>query len=303
MVDVSRTSSYNTHQTTLSDAMVAQTELSRLQTQISSGRKAEYFDEMDGQVEVYAALTNRLSRTELFVRNNLLTSNRLQSMSNVLEQVIDIASDTKNLLVLARSSTAEDSLAFEERLDGLWGAFTGQMNTNADGRYLFSGTRTDVAPIDTDFPVLETSGEADDGYYLGAKENIQLRVQDDYEFEQTLRADDPGFQDVVAAFAMARVAHREGDDAKMAQAFDLIQSGISGVISAKAVVDTHAINVDNATERLKNLQVYWKGVQEDMVNTDLVSASTQVAINQSILQASFQVFARINQLKLSDYLR
>jgi flagellar hook-associated protein 3 FlgL len=302
-MDISRISTYNTHQGTLGDAVSVQAELFRLQGQISSGLKADTFQDLNGQVESFTALDNRLRRTDLFIQQNQLTDNRLKTMSNVLDQVVDIANDTKNLLVLARNDATGDSLAFNERLEGLWGAFVGQMNTNADGRYLFSGTRTDTAPVDTDFPILEESGTADDGYYRGNKENMQFRVQDDYEFAQTVRADDPAFQSIAAAFSMAKDAYNSGDDVKMGQAFDFIQTGISSVLDLQATLNTQSINVNNATERLQTLKLYWKGVREDMINTDLVSASTQVAINQSILQASFQAFARINQLKLSDYLR
>lgn len=303
MVDISRVSTYNTHQSTLSDSVGLQAELAKLQGQISSGLKADKFSELSGQVEAYSALTNRLSRTNLFIQQNQLTDTRLKTMSNVLDQVIDVANETKNLLVLARSGANGDSLAFDERLDGLWSSFAAQMNTNADGRYLFSGTRTDTPPVNPEFPVLEESGVPDTGYYQGNQENMQFRIQDDYEFEQRARADDPAFESIVAAFAMAREGHNSGDDTKMAQAMDLIQEGIIGTIDVQAMINTQSININNATERLKTLQLYWKGMQEGLINTDIVSASTQIAINQSILQASFQSFARINQLKLSDYLR
>ncbi len=304
MVDISRVSTYNTHQSTLSDAVSVQAQLAKLQTQVSSGLKADTYSDLAGQVEPYAALSNRLSRTNLFVQQNSITTSRLQTMSNALDQVIQIGNDTKNLIVLARSGAgATDSLAFDERLDGLWSALTAQLNTNSDGHYLFSGTRTDTPPMNTEFPDLQEDGVPDDGYYQGNKENTQMRVQDGYEFAQTARADDPSIQKLVAAFAVARQAHAEGDDTMMGEAFNLIQEGLSGVNNLQAVINTYSINVTNATEGLKTLQLYWKGVQEDMVNTDLVSASTQIAMNQSILQASFQAFARINQLKLSDYLR
>lgn len=301
-MDISRISTYNTYQSTLGDAVSVQAELFRLQGQISSGLKADTFSDLNGQVEAFTALDNRLSRTDLFIQQNQLTDGRLKTMSNVMDQLISISNDTKNLIVLARGGSIQDTQAFDEQLNGLWGAFAGQMNTSPDGRYLFSGTKTNTPPVKNTFPSLQTPGVPDDGYYQGSKQNIKFRIQDDYEFDLTTRADDPAFQKIAAAFAMAREGHSEGDDAKMSQAFDLIQAGLTGVVDLQAVVNSQSININNATDRLQALKLYWKGTREDIINTDLVAASTQVAINQSILQASFQAFARINQLKLSDYL-
>ena len=45
------------------------------------------------------------------------------------------------------------------------------------------------------------------------------------------------------------------------------------------------------------------GVFGTETNADTVALSTQIATQQSVLQATFQVFSRISGLKLSDYLR
>ena len=59
----------------------------------------------------------------------------------------------------------------------------------------------------------------------------------------------------------------------------------------------------NINTRHGSFKLYFLGVKEEIGNADLVSVSTQVAINQGILQASFQAFAKINSLKLADFLR
>lgn len=301
---VTRISTFNTHQSTLSDAASVQNRLFILQNQVSSGLKADTFKDLNGRVESFAAVDNRLKRTDLFLQQNTLLGDRLRTMSTVMDQVVDISGDFKNLLVLAKSETNRNSLAFEERLNGLWGAFAGQLNTNMDGRYLFSGTKTDVPPLDPDtYPSLVNGDTPDSGYYNGASENQVFRVQDDYEITQSVRADDPTFQKIAAAFSLAKEAQATGDDTKLDQAFTYISDAIKGATDIQAVINTNMINVEGVNDKLSSLKLYWKGVKESMVNTDLISASTEIAMNQATLQASFQAFARINQLKLSDYLR
>jgi hypothetical protein len=60
--------------------------------------------------------------------------------------------------------------------------------------------------------------------------------------------------------------------------------------------------VVGANDRHEAQDVYWKGVQEDKLNADVVALATKLSSDSATLQATFQTFARINNLKLSDYL-
>jgi len=42
---------------------------------------------------------------------------------------------------------------------------------------------------------------------------------------------------------------------------------------------------------------------EEIGNADILGASTQISINQGILQASFRSFSILSQLRLSDFLK
>ncbi len=68
------------------------------------------------------------------------------------------------------------------------------------------------------------------------------------------------------------------------------------------MVNSNKVALSNTNTNLQTFQLYWKGVQENIGNTDLVSVSTQVAVDQGILQAAFQAFAKINSLHLSNFL-
>jgi flagellin-like hook-associated protein FlgL len=63
------------------------------------------------------------------------------------------------------------------------------------------------------------------------------------------------------------------------------------------------VSLGEITDRHTSLSLYWKGVKENVIKTDLVAASTAVATDQAILQASFQTFAQVNRLRLLDFLR
>ncbi len=179
-----------------------------------------------------------------------------------------------------------------------------QLNSNLEGRYLFGGTRTDTPPVSADqFPTLKVDGVPDDGYYQGSKQDVTVRADDTTEINYNVRADDEGIQQIFAGLAMAQKGSDNNSDEDLAKAYDLVSQGLEGVISTRSIVNQNKVSIDDINTRHQSIKLYFQGVKEEIGNADLVSVSTQVAINQGILQASFQAFAKINSLKLSDFLR
>lgn len=299
-----RISTYALHQSTLRDAAHTQFELFKLQTQLSSGYKSQTFEGMADQTEQFLGLETRISKIDLYLKNNKLIESRVNTTVAVIDQTIETGTQIKNLILLRRNATTEESLAFPEQITNMWKALVAQLNTNSEGRYLFSGTRTDSLAVDADtFPTLEESGVPDTGYYLGSSENITARIDDNTDFTYNIRADEEGFQKIFAGLAMAMQGHNEQSDEDLAAAYTLVDEGVKAVISLQAKANANKVSISQVNERHESFKIYWKGVIEDVGSTDLVSVSTQVAINQGILQASFQAFGLINSLKLSDFLR
>lgn len=304
MGNIGRISTYALHQTTLRDASRMQEQLANLQIQLSSGLKSRDFQGMADQAEQYLSLEAKISRTEVYQNNNKLVVTRLDTTDTILSQAIDTITGIKNLILQRRNNAVADSLAFDEQIDGLWRSLTSQLNTTLEGRYLFGGTRTDTAPVNADtFPVLQESGVPDDGYYNGSNDDVTLHADDGIDMVYNVRANAPGFQKVFAALAMAKTGHADSNEEELRSAFDLAAQGLQEIISTQAQVNANKVSVTQIIDRQASLKLYWQGIKEDISNTDLVSVSTQVAVNQGVLQASFQAFARINSLRLSDFLR
>ncbi len=301
---LTRISTYNVHQTTLTNAGRVQAELLNLQNQISSGLKADTFSGMSADVEQYVALNGNLSRSTQFTSANDQAASRLEATSKSLDQIVQLGTDLKTLIVQRRNGAVANSLAFEQQLRSIWQALAGQLNSNLGGRYLFSGTATDVPAVNnTAFPVVNESNTPNDDYYLGSNDDIVSRVQEGFDTVLNVRGNDPAFQKMFASLAVAMKGHASNSDDMLAEAYDLAEAATSGVITVQTSVNANKVMLTQVNDKLASLNLYWKGVRENLVNTDLVSASTQVALDQGILQAAFQSFAKINSLRLSDFLQ
>ena len=302
---VERISTYALHQATLRDASRVQAELAKLQTQLSSGYKSQTFTGIASQTEQLLSLEAKISRSSVYSNNNKLIQTRLDSTNAALDQVISIGSDLKSLLAKQQNpATGLPSATFQLQLNNYWDSLAQSLNVSLEGRYLFSGDRTNIAAVDAEaFPTLVDGETPDDSYYTGSDQDVTANVDDNITLTYNIRANDPAFQKIMAGLALAKKSDIEGNATQLQSAYDLIQEGLSGVITLQSSVNSNKVSLDQINLRHQGLQLYWKGLKEDIVNTDLVSASTQVAVDQGILTAAFQSFARINSLSLSSFLR
>lgn len=303
-MSVGRISTFALHQSTLRDTSKVEVGLADMQQQLSSGDKSQDFAGLGGsQSEQFLLLENNIARTDNYLNNNQIVQTRITSTDNALGQIIDIASNLRDL-ISQRRNAASNTAAFPDAIKGAWQSLVSQLNTTMEGRYLFGGTRTDVAPVNSDeFPTLKVDGVPDDSYYQGSKQDVMVRADDNTEFNYNVRADDPGIQQIFAGLAMAQKGSDNNSDEDLAKAYDLVSQGLDGVIATRSIVNQNNVSISDINTRHNSYKLYFQGVKDEIGNADLVSLSTQVAVNQGILQASFQAFAKINSLKLSDFLR
>ncbi|MCH2546193.1 MAG: hypothetical protein MK052_01085 [Alphaproteobacteria bacterium] len=300
---ITRVSTYAMHQTTLGDVTRLQANLAKLQNQISSGVKANDFEGLNGQVETFVQFEGKIKKTQTFIENNTVTLSRMQTTDVALDQIISIADDFQDLLIQRRNPVSGDSLQFEISARAMLEATAAQLNTAQEGRFLFGGTRTNIPPVTTPVPGSNSIGVPDDGYYVGNDTNLFARVQETFEVQYNVRANEAGFQKLFAAMNMGLSADASGSQDQLVAATTLVTEALDEIISVRARVQQNIVNVEEINERHEQLNLYWKGLNEKIIKTDLLSASTEVAMGEAILQASFSSFSRLNQLRLTDFLR
>jgi flagellar hook-associated protein 3 FlgL len=299
---IQRISTYSTHQRMVIDTGRVQANLLNLQKQLSSGEKADDFKGLTGQVEQFTGLESKIRKARTYQDNNNLVITRLQTMNTSMDQIIQLGDDLENLMVQWRNPANRNNMPLSQQLEGIKKAVAGMLNQSVEGRFLFGGTRTNVPPVKENIPQPVKVGTPDDSYYQGSAEDIIVRAQDNTEIRYNIRADNSAFKNIFAAIFQAEQAGAENDDAKMVTAINLVQKGIQESISVQAELNQNVVSLEQINDRHLTLQLYWQGVTEQVSKTDIVSVSTQVAIDQSVLTASFQAFARISQLRLSNFL-
>ncbi len=297
---VNSISTYGSLQKFLQNINVTQNSLNNSQVQISSGYVSQTFEGLEGSVEQYTSLNAQVSRLQNFQQGNSVLTSRLQTTSTAIDQSISITNSLKSLLVSQMSGTS-NSAAFEQQLNANRDALVSQLNTTYQGSYVFGGTNTNTQPVKTPVPPSVVPGTPDDGYYQGAKENISFRISDGQMVENTIRADNPAFQKILAAINLALQDTSDSESLKKAQ--DMLDSGLQDLIGLQATANAQRVRVTQVDSQNETVRVYYQSLAESMAKTDVVALSTKVAQDQVTLQASFAVFSRISSLTLSNYLK
>jgi flagellar hook-associated protein 3 FlgL len=293
MTEITRISTLSVHTRAINNFQKVQGDLATLQDQVSSGLKGKDYQAYTGQVEQLTGLQKEVARLKMYQDHNAETTSRLQTVEDSLDSIVDLGAKVASLMTLRNNPVSTNSISFGEQLKGLRLSLAKELNVNVEGRYLFGGTKTDVPPVIDEplVPEAVTPGTPDDNYYRGGKENVITRVQDNVDLEYTARADDPAFQKLFTAISLSLKGDVEKDPVKLKAATDQVQAAIKDMIALRSSVQSARTEVDRITTR-----------QKDM-NVDQVDAASKVAIDQATLQATFQVFAKISSLRLSDFLR
>lgn len=302
MPTIHRISTMSLQTRTVSDFTNVQSRLADLQNQISSGVKTDNFQGITGDVEQFTGLESEIDKLQTLINTNTENISRFRTTRNVVESIISVTDNMENFLTLRRNGAMEDKMQFQQQMQDMRENLVRELNSTFGGRFLFGGTRTDTPPVTEPVPAPAEIGVPDDSYYQGSKENLIVRPAKNYDIEFDVRADDEGFQKVMAAIAYSLQADSEDDEDKIAESLQMMQSGIQDIIATQAKLDARLVTMEDINDRHEALKLHFTSVKETLINTDILTASTQVSIDQSILTATFQSFARINGLRLVDFL-
>lgn len=300
---VTRIGSLSLFQNTFRNLSGVQATLGQLQQQVSSGIKAQDFRGLNGQVEQFTFLEGKMRQTTQFIQNNQINVARLKTADQSLTQMIEITDQLENVFVQRQNGAAAQHISFEQQVRNMTDSIVSELNVKFDGRTLFGGTNTAEPAVANAYTPPAEDGVPDDGYYGGSKTNVTYRADERIEFDFPVRADDPAFQKLFAAVNMAIKAHNANDFDGVAAAVDMLQAAQVDLNTARARVNSSTIALEQINERHNSTKLYIKGVTEEISKTDVVAASIEIANNEAILQAGFQAFARLQSLRLVDFLR
>lgn len=276
------------------------------QFQASSGKKAENYSGIASDTRRLINLESAHVRATQHIANNSLIEDRLQMMESSVAQIFDAVGEYKTLLVNALNANNSNDLAMPVQTQALMDQIASLLNAEQDGRFLFSGTRTDTTPVDlTQLPITFTIPTADgdaSAYYQG--DSVKLTAQADENFTVTygVTADEVGFEQAIRAMQMVIVGP-PNDRATMDEALRVITQAIDSVSNIRTEIGASRKALENANSRHDEFLLFAEKTISDLENADVTKVITEMNADQVVLEASFATLGRLSQLTLTNYLR
>lgn len=294
------------HERNLAHILDAQRRLNTGQLQISSGKKAEHYSGVSTDARRIVNVETAHVRTTQFISNNNLVDQRLQTMETSVAQIFEVVTEFKTLLINALNADNSSDLAMQTQTQALLDEISALLNIEEDGRYLFSGTMTDVQPVDqSGLPLIYTIPTADGdalGYYAGDTTKLTVQADENFAVTYGAHAGELGFERAIRAMHMVTIGP-PNDRATLEDALRVIDQAIDGVSDIRTQIGASRAALENVNKRLDDFLMFSEQTVSELENADITRIITTMNSDQIAVEASFAVISRLADLSLTRYLR
>lgn len=274
-----------------------------LQAQVSSGFASQDYAGIAQDASRLLATEIEHGRAKQYSRNITQATQRLEASDASVSAMFDVASELRTMLIQATSDNSGSDVPVAENARNMLNVIVTQLNTKLGGRYLFSGTRTDTAPITTPVPDPAIVGIPDTTYYQGDATALAVRADDGVIIDYGLTGDREGFQAIVGALKAAIAGDDTNTPGLLDTALNLANDAIRELSSYRTELGSNLKTLSSIQTRHEDFVVYAEGIIGEVENVDVTLAITQLATQQTTLEASYTILARIAGLNLTNYLK
>lgn len=305
---IDRVGTWGLSQTLLSQYQGIQSRMADTQAQISSGKVGTQYSDVKDQAGVLSAAKSKQADIASFTAAAKDVSNRLDLYDAQLQGLSDITAQLRDAIGDALSMNS--GTGFMEKVRALYDEAVNVLNTQVGGKYIYGGSRTDVAPVNAKtLDDLVAAPTVDDVF-----ENTTLKQSDRLDENETIQTGVVASEVATDLFQMFKdigAAHAGtpfGTTLDQTQfqflssqnvAAPSIQDGID-VIAAQN--GARAKQATNALERHQAMADYFTKFISDIEDADLPTAIAKLNADQVAAAASGRMIASLNQLSLLNFL-
>lgn len=297
----------------LSQIQNAGNALDKTQQQIASTKNADTYAGFGNQTQVLTATIAANARnsayttaTNFAVTQTDLQDTQLTSLSSLAAQLKKAVSD---------AVANNDATTLMNQAKSIFDQASAILNTkDSNGDYLYSGGKTDVAPLTPTSLSDLAALPAVSGAFANGTLSKSVQVADGTSVSYGITASDVGTGLMQALSDIAKFD--AGGTGNFNAATSLTSAQNTFLTNAIAQVTTVNSNLNAATasngyvsNRLTDSQTQqtsmntlYKSFVSGIQDTNMAQAATQLSLNQTQLQAALQVTAGLHQLSLLNYL-
>lgn len=248
-------------------------------------------------------LQSSLSRAAAYESAATEADTRVEVMYTAVGSMIDAMTDFKaDLANFSTTLTDSGRAGLAAEAQSVLETMASLLDTDFEGRYLFSGSATATAPIDLDAITAHAApSTADTSWYAGDDTLAATRVDDDRTVTWGATASEEGFEKAIRALAMLAAGNTE--DADLEEAATLVGEAIDAMTTTRSRLSLAAGTLEAVASDQEDYQSFVSGLLTDTTSVDVAEVSVRLTTLQTQLQATYSAIGTIQNLSLSDYLK
>ena len=291
-----------------------QSRLNDKQAQISSNQKSQDYAGIASDSMQLVSLEASERRMEQYLTDNTYVDLRLNGTLNSIDSLKHSINDVRGLL---RSLMVDGHLATGIDKDSICDVKTQEiedfLNTTINGRYLFSGSKTNTRPVDTgtmssapQYDAAFNTKPESTFYYNGDDTIIKARIDEGVVMEYGVTAANSGFEKLIRSIRILRSTDISGADtdymAKVEHALNLINQSDGELQGLEMNIGTRIQQLDTTNKNIKISQNFARGIISDIESVDTFQAVAELTQDQTMLEASYSTMVRLSNLNLTKFL-
>jgi flagellar hook-associated protein 3 FlgL len=279
----------------LADLRRVQERLATAQSQVSSGKRIEKPSDDPLGAERAMRLNDQLETTGAYRTAVDESRSWLDATDSALSSLSEVVQHVRELTLQAANGSTSDAgrQSIKQQIDQLTEEAKTTLNSAYDGRYIFSGTKTDTPPYSA------ATGDA----YQGDASPVVRQIGPGVSVQVNVTGDDvlAGLLPTLRAIS----AHLASNDTASLGTSDLkaIDADFDNLTDKRGQVGAVTNRVDAAGTRLDDTTDITTAFLSKTQDADLPQALTDLSAQQTALQAALRGGAALIQQSLMDFLR
>ncbi len=317
------------------------TDLFTLQKQISTGKKSSTYAGLDTRVLDLLSARGDLSKTETYTRNIDIVSSRVEVMNTNLTEISEFANELRDTLMsLPREASDPDLTDIHALISSNFSFIEQLMNTEINGHYLFSGSASNVEPIETLSTVRNNTQNEIDAWFNGSQsydqtlanvqalsddelgysselanaQKITARIDDGLDIDYTVTANESGFQDLLKVMGfLENLEYPDPNDpsifateTEFYQALDdfsdILYGAVQNIEKSQVRLSYAHSTINNTKERLNEESIFLSEIVSNIEDVDITEAITKLQQVELQLNASYQTISKTSELSLVNFI-
>ena len=290
----------------LNDLNEVSQRLAKTQQRMSSGKQITRAS--DDPYGTSRALTLRgdVAGTQQYQRN-VSEATAWQNVTDAaLSKITDAVHRARELAVQGASDSAGQSArnAAAAEIDQLIASVKQEANASYGGRYVFSGTATDIRPYDVNGADAYAGDAGTVAREIGPGVSVQVNVLGSTVLGQGQPAADGKLLNVLRDIS-DHLKSGTVADANTLRTTDLkgLDANLDAISQARATVGATTNRLESADSRLQEVEGSLTKLLTDVEDADMAKTYVDFSMQQSVYQSALKAGANIVQQSLLDFLR